>query len=786
MDEQCTARRAETDALWEWNLVSNRIHYSPRWLSLIGCDEHEVCSTPDEWFHRVHPDDQALVQGELEAARGDGRRAFAFDHRLRHKNGSYRWMACRGAVDRDDGGTATRLTGTLVDVTGDHSADPATGLPNERLLSERIRQSIERSRRQPAFRFALLLLEVGADAAADSAPEPIDRPVLAAVARRLETGLRVRDLPSAAHADIVARAGSRRFAVLLDGLKDLCDAKAIGDRILSEVLAPLTIAGRQAFVGASAGIAVSDTGYATAEAMMRDAESALHRAHVLGGSRCEMFDTAILDREHAELALERDMAKALDRGEFLLLYQPVVSIVSNTIIGFEALARWEHPERGTIAPSEFIPIAERTGFIVRLGRWVLEQACAQMKTWQETVPAPRVWVSVNLSSVQLNDPGIVSHVAEALRQSGLDPRSLVLELTEGSAMQNPGAVRSILMDLRAAGIRVSVDDFGTGYSSLAYLRQFPVDCLKVDRAFVRTLETDKDAATILGSLTTMARQLGLHVIAEGIETVEQLSVLRRLDCELVQGYLFAKPLAADAARQMLESRMPALAGEAAAGADSAAPAATTWAFAAVPRPTTPHARLAIAATALAIIASAGIAARFRAVSEHGAAVPRVEQAATRPGHDIPLPANTAKGERTTTTPKPPAAPAPPRPAAAAEKPRSAGNAARSPAAPDASSSRSTAVAVEHLHRIGSCRGTLTASSLGVQFVPDDRGDKDAFVLKLSEFRQMLDSTTLTLKSAERTYRFRATDAAGTSALRALAGTVAEMQRRATPDPLPAH
>jgi diguanylate cyclase (GGDEF)-like protein len=292
-------------------------------------------------------------------------------------------------------------------------------------------------------------------------------PLVTAAARRLETCLRIAE-PTASlrHNDLVARWAGDQFAILLDGLKDVGHAKVVADRILAETLNPFALSGREVRLSASIGVAVSVTGYLRADDALRDAETALYRAQVLGGSHCELFDTAILKSEQAELQLEGDFDAALQHREFELFYQPIVSLASNQVIGFEALVRWQHPVLGMVGPLDFIPIAERTGFIVPLGNWILHEACLQLRTWQTDLPRTKhLWISVNLSGVQLRDPALVEQIGEALRDSGLEPHSLTLELTEGIAMDNPTAVTTLLMRLRATGVRISIDDFGTGYSS---------------------------------------------------------------------------------------------------------------------------------------------------------------------------------------------------------------------------------------------------------------------------------------------------------------------------------
>lgn len=742
MDQHHSGTHVESDGLWDWNLVSNRIHFSPRWISLVGHEDHEVGDTPEEWLQRVHPEDLAGVLREVEAARSDGPPEFGFRHRLRHQDGTYRWMVCRGSAMRDEDGHVIRLTGSHADVTVDTVTDPLTGLPNHLLLVDRLSHSIERAGRYQGFHFALLLVDLGRPAGLVASGSVARDPLLTAAARRLETCLRIGEPASTLrHNDLVARLEGDQFAVLLDGLKDVSHAKVVGDRILQQILPPFNLSGRDVFLPASIGMAVSATGYLRADEVLRDAEIALHRAQVLGGSHCEVFDTAILKSEQTELQLEGDFAKALERSEFELFYQPIVSLGSNQIIGFEALVRWRHPVLGLISPLDFIPIAERTGFIVPLGNWILREACRRLKTWHDSVAlSTELWMSVNLSSVQLGHPALIEQVGDALRDSALEARSLVLELTEGIAMENPTAVKTLLMQLRAMGVRISIDDFGTGYSSLAYLRQFPVDALKVDRSFIRGMETHKDTADIVGSLTAMARQLGVHVVAEGIENEEQLALIRSLQCESAQGYLFAKPLGVAGATDLIKSGLPPRSRNARENPSARLPGSDR----SVQKPTyvwtlSPRIRnLSIAAAALALLTSAGLVGRLTddvlpavpvSTGSSAAAIVTSAAAATHPtGRMNPL---TDDRPPRVTDDRPP-------------------RATRGP----------TSFQVVHLHRFGSCRGRLDVSADGLAFVPDEPSGNDAFTLKHSEFLHTLTDERLIIRSNDRTYRFDAAAGAG--------------------------
>ncbi len=721
--------RTDSEALWDWNLESDRIHFSPRWMALAGYEAHEVGSAPADWFKRVHPADHDQLAGEIEAARTGDATTFACRYRLRHKDGSYRWMACRGTVVRDNFGRAIRLTGSESDVTVATVTDPLTRLPNRLLLMDRVAQSIERARRYRAFHFALLSIDLGTPTSLGHSSGITDT-LLTAVARRLETCLRIPDtMPSLRHNDLVARMDGHYFAILLDGLKDVGHAKIAADRILEELLHPFTLGGREVRLSASIGIALSATGYISADEVLNDAETALHRARVLGGSHCEVFDTAILKSEQAELQLEGDFEGALQRREFELVYQPIVCLQSNDVLGFESLVRWRHPVLGMMAPLDFIPTAERTGFIVPLGTWILQEACLRLAEWHRTLQVRAdLYVSVNVSAAQWSDPGLVDHIERALHDSGLDPRCLVLELTEGIAVANPTAVTTLLMQLRAMGVRISMDDFGTGYSSLAYLRQFPVDTLKIDRSFVRGMVADQDTAEIVAGMMTLSKQLGLRVVAEGIEHEDQCAHLRALHCHAGQGNLFATPLDIDGATAVLTTGLaPRVERRRQTSTLLDRKAEIRQLVVAGRRLMTDRGR-SVAVVAVCMLSLVGLLGVVNSIqSAFSAPVP--------PAADVKL----QSAEMT------PVAPAPAR--------RAVSPASR--AAAPAASAQTTTLEVVHLHRLGDCRGRLTVSRDGVAFVSST--EDDGFRLTSAEFLHTLADDTLTLKSATRTYRFKAGD-----------------------------
>jgi diguanylate cyclase (GGDEF)-like protein len=701
--------RVEREGLWDWNLVTNRVHFSPRWISLVGCDEHEIGHVPDSWLNRIHPEDRDRVTRELETLRHDEQRSeLDVPHRLRHKNGTYRWMSCRALVERNQAGQAIRLTGRHADVTAEEVTDPVTGLPNHKLLVDRLTLALDRAHRQPAFQFGLLLIDLGQSPDGEAAP-PDDVHLLTAAARRLETCLRAPDTDfGIPHNDLVARWDGDRFAVLLEGLRDVGHAKVIGDRLLAELLAPFSQGGDQVFVVASIGIAVSGTAYHSAEDVIRDADTARHRARMLGGSKCEIFDTAILKSEESQAGLDVALKAALDRGEFRLVYQPIMSLASNQIVGFEALVRWQHPVRGRVSPQEFIPLAEKTGFIVPLGRWIVREACTQLKRWQGT-PSVDCWVSVNLSAEQLKLPTLVDDISEALNDSDLEARCLTLEITESMAMENPIAVKTLLMRLRALGVRISIDDFGTGYSSLAHLRQFPVDTLKVDRSFIRGIETDTDTSTIVGALIAMAQQLGLHVVVEGVESDGQLALLRSLQCDAVQGYLFANPLDADGVATVLAKGLTVETGPTAGEAMRTSRGSRSRLLKNLSAP----AQWAVAAAIVLMMAGATWASRLPKPESSLPALP-------------PAPVLALRGTNTAAKEAVPQA----------------------DPLPEAASLR-----VVHLHQFGGCTGRIMVGREGLKFTPEKHA-KDAFALPYGEFVHSIAGDTLTVRSASKTYRFK--------------------------------
>lgn len=421
--------------------------------------------------------------------------------------------------------------------------DSLTGLPNRAMFTELLKAEIESSSRHGHL-FAVLFLDLDRfKNINDSLGHTHGDLLLVAFAGRLERTLRP--------VDTLARFGGDEFAILLSGMTDATDAVKVAQRIHDEMSQPFVLDKNSAFATASIGIALSSSGYERPDDILRDADTAMYRAKENGKARYELFDHAMHARAVSRLQLESDLRQAIERNEFCVHYQPIVSLQTGRLAGFEALVRWNHPRRGLVSPLDFIPVAEETGLIVPIGQWVLNEACAQVREWQIDSPSHRsLSLSVNLSVRQVAQPDLLERIKEALDTSKLNPHCLKLEITESVVMENAEAAALMFKQLRSLGVQLSIDDFGTGYSSLSYLHRFPLNYLKIDRSFVMRLTTDNDNA-IVRTISTLARNLGMEVIAEGIETEEQYQQLKMLGCEFGQGYLFSRPVNSDNVARLL-------------------------------------------------------------------------------------------------------------------------------------------------------------------------------------------------------------------------------------------
>ncbi|MGH9945361.1 MAG: putative bifunctional diguanylate cyclase/phosphodiesterase, partial [Pyrinomonadaceae bacterium] len=422
--------------------------------------------------------------------------------------------------------------------------DALTGLPNRALFVDHLQLAIERGRRHEGHLFAVLFLDLDRfKLVNDSLGHMTGDNLLVLAAQRLKEAVRP--------GDTVARLGGDEFTIMLEDLADLADAVRIAERIQGALAQPFALDGHEIFTSASIGVCVGGSGYERPEEVLRDADTAMYRAKALGKGRHEIFDKAMHAHALQQLRLESDMRRAVEREEFLLHYQPIVSLATGELRGFEALARWPHPQRGMISPTEFIPLAEETGLIIPLGGWVLRTACRQMRDWLRAHPETQNWtVSVNLSGKQFLQHDLADQVRVTLEEAGISPRNLKLEITETVLMENSAAAIATLDELRALGVELSIDDFGTGYSSLSYLHRLPVNTLKIDRSFIQLMSDGGENGEIVRTIVLLARSLGMDVVAEGVETSEQVELLKRLGSDYAQGYYYSRPVDARGAASL--------------------------------------------------------------------------------------------------------------------------------------------------------------------------------------------------------------------------------------------
>lgn len=543
------------DGLWDWDLKANIVYYSPRWQSMLGFDEPELGNSPEDWLNLIHSDDRIQLEAKITAHLDGHLSHFENEHRMRHKDGAYRWMRSRGIALRDSSGTPYRMAGSQTDITEHkqteerlvHDAfhDTLTDLPNRALLMNRLQHVIDVAQRRKDYLFAVLFIDLDRfKFINDSLGHVLGDQLLIAVGKRLQGFVRA--------CDTVARLGGDEFAVLLEDIKDSSDAVAIARRIQVDLPLPFTLCGHDVFTTASVGIALYTEGETRPEHLLRDADLAMYQAKANGKACYEIFDAAMHERLVRSLTLETDLRHAIERNELRLHYQPILSLTSGRINGVEALVRWQHPLHGLIYPVEFIPIAEETGLITTIGQWVLREACRKTSHWHKQFPAATpLAINVNLSSKEFT-PLLIENIRQLLREIDIDPASLHLEITESTIMSNPASTAALLMELKEIGVGLQIDDFGTGYSSLSYLHNFPISALKIDQSFIRMVNTDKENLEIVKTIVALAHNLSMDVIAEGVETAEELEILQELGCEYIQGYLISKPLESGHVEDFLE------------------------------------------------------------------------------------------------------------------------------------------------------------------------------------------------------------------------------------------
>ena len=518
---------------------------------LLGYSEQELRATS---FQRLtHAEDLRHVQSYIQRVLEGYIQSHEQEKRYIHESGHAVWVQWHVSLLKDSETGAKRLFFQVQDISDRKKAeekltqDTLTGLPNRARFYDLLKLRVARKHTNKDPRCAVLLLDVDRfKLVNDSLGNASADQLLIQIAQRVKTCMR--------QGDVLARVGGDEFAVLLDDVSGEEEALSVATRIQQALAISFNLLGHEVYTTMSIGIALASEYGEHVSDMLRDAETAMHQAKARGKARYEIFGRDMHGESMSRLKMEMDLRRACERDELFVDYQPIVALESRMLIGFEALVRWEHPEFGLVPPKDFIPVAEETGQILTIGQRVLESACRQARKWQQTYPAsPPLFVSVNLSVKQFNQPGLVENIAKLLAESQLPPRCLKLEITESVFSDNIEAAVGLLTQLRELGVQLSIDDFGTGYSSLSYLQRFPIDTLKIDRSFVTQMMENEENLAIVRTIVALAQNLGMDVVAEGVETEDQLKLLRKLECENGQGYLFSTPLGGQQLDQFIAS-----------------------------------------------------------------------------------------------------------------------------------------------------------------------------------------------------------------------------------------
>jgi len=548
-----------------------RVYNSPAYQKILGYSPEELAATSST--DQIHPDDRSRVLEASAKARSTGR-GERLEYRIRHKDGSWRFLESTASAIRSAEGETDGLVIVNRDVTERRRAeerlthqsfhDTLTDLPNRSLFLDRLRRAVAVSRRHSDFKFAVLFIDIDEfKVFNDSLGHNAGDRLLVQIAKRLTAGLRAADTVSRPRVgedtelfvgvSTLARPGGDEFTVLIEEVHDPSDAIRVAERIQQSLAVPFDVNGQEIVLSASVGIAFGNNGVMEASDLLRDAEIAMYRAKSSGKARREVFDQAMHAGAIKRLQLETDLRRALDLNQFRVYYQPIVSLHSGKIVGFETLSRWQRPE-GLVMPGDFIAVADETGVILPMNRQLLNDACRQLRSWQALFPSdPPLTINVNITPRQFAQPDLAAQIGKALEETGLDACCLNLEITETIAMGDAERSAVVLKELKALGVRLDIDDFGTGYSSLSRLQRFPVDSLKIDRSFISRMITDVETGAIVRIIVMLAHGLRLKVVAEGVETQAQADLLKDIGCELAQGYLYSKPEPAETIEQLLRN-----------------------------------------------------------------------------------------------------------------------------------------------------------------------------------------------------------------------------------------
>ncbi len=545
----------ELDGLWEWNLKEDQIYFSPRWRALLGYGDHSQTGHPDMWFNLIHPYDLDELMNRVSSHLDGKTPYFECEHRIRQADGSYRWVLSHGRTVLGPDGEPERLAGSQTDIkrmknfeaqlVHEATHDRLTGLANRQHLLEALEETFQKDQRSGAGLFAVAFMDLDRfKSVNDTLGHHVGDELLRLVAQRIQKAIREQDL--------AVRLGGDEFVVLMRSVHGLEDAMDVARRIRDLMAEKFIIGSHEISTAASIGVALSSAETPNGSEIMRNADIAMYQAKSSGRGQVLAFDSEMGRVMSRSFSLQSDMAKALENDEFELHYQPLVNPIDGKIMGAEALIRWRRASDELVFPAEFISLAEESGMIVQIGQWVFGRACRQLNEWLADGLEP-IKISINFSARELADMGTSDVVARVLKESGIDPKWLQVEITESDLVDGRLSTVESLDRLSLLGINTAIDDFGTGYSALSYLRKLTCSVLKIDQSFVHDIETDPKASALARSIINMAHNLQLGVVAEGVETEEQLAILRGFGCDLIQGYLASRPIPADEFKELLKT-----------------------------------------------------------------------------------------------------------------------------------------------------------------------------------------------------------------------------------------
>ncbi|MBC2695791.1 MAG: EAL domain-containing protein [Desulfobacteraceae bacterium] len=562
-DRLTQAQRVANLGNWEWNIVDNKLDWSGEIYSIFGLEPQAFGRTYEAFLRLVHPEDRGYIENAVDRALHENK-PYSIDHRIILPDKTERTVHERAQVIFDETGKPVKMHGIVQDITKHKKTeakirflayyDVLTGLPNRQLFKEYSIRAIRMAQRD-GTKLAIIFMDLDhfkrindtlGHNAGDKLLEKISENMMVVI-RASDIVTRI-DNESRSKTSL-SRLGGDEFTILLPDLTEIQQAATVAKRIIKCLSLPVKVAGRELYVTGSIGIAVYPDDGEDIDTLLKNADTAMYHAKDAGRNNFQFYAKYMNELTLSRLNMEAELKKALERNEFILYYQPQVEVATSTIVGVEALIRWEHPESGIVSPAEFIPIAEETGLIIPIGEWVLQTACPQMAVWHKA-GFNSLRIGINLSSNQFRQGDIVKSIKNILATTGLDPQHLELEITESIIMHDVEEAIATLWKLKEMGLNLSIDDFGTGYSSMNYLKRFPLDTLKIDQSFIKDIMMDPNDQAITKATIGLARGLGLTTIAEGVETEEQLTFLRKQGCDQIQGYFFSKPVPTEKVEQL--------------------------------------------------------------------------------------------------------------------------------------------------------------------------------------------------------------------------------------------